>query len=154
MFVCSRSIFYVCSSSLLMIVLLLFSLFIGESLNPFTQEFALKLFEVAAQCDQIILIQERHVVLEREPVVLEGRSSRRKPLGYEQRPPCIVWRLSGFPVICQPFNKKKFNFLVQLSWMMILLLLFLQKQSLAFAVYLFGIGTLHTGPGWKKKKHM
>jgi hypothetical protein len=26
--------------------------------------------------------------------------------------------------------------------MMILLLLFLQKQSLAFAVYLFGIGTL------------
>jgi hypothetical protein len=27
--------------------------------------------------------------------------------------------------------------------MMILLLLFLQKQSLAFAVYLFGIGTLH-----------
>jgi len=29
---------------------------------------------------------------------------------------------------------------------MILLLLFLQKQSLAFAVYLFGIGTLHTGP--------
>ena len=27
---------------------------------------------------------------------------------------------------------------------MILLLLFLQKQSLAFAVYLFGIGTLHT----------
>jgi hypothetical protein len=37
--------------------------------------------------------------------------------------------------------------------MMILLLLFLQKQSLAFAVYLFGIGTLHTGPGLKKK-HM
>jgi hypothetical protein len=36
--------------------------------------------------------------------------------------------------------------------MMILLLLFLQKQSLAFAVYLFGIGTLHTGPGLKKKK--
>jgi hypothetical protein len=34
--------------------------------------------------------------------------------------------------------------------MMILLLLFLQKQSLAFAVYLFGIGTLHTGPGLKK----
>jgi hypothetical protein len=33
--------------------------------------------------------------------------------------------------------------------MMILLLLFLQKQSLAFAVYLFGIGTLHTGPGLK-----
>jgi hypothetical protein len=31
--------------------------------------------------------------------------------------------------------------------MMIVLLLFLQKQSLAFAVYLFGIGTLHTGPG-------
>ena len=29
----------------------------------------------------------------------------------------------------------------------------LQKQSLAFAVYLFGIGTLHTGPGLKKK-HM
>ena len=38
--------------------------------------------------------------------------------------------------------------------MMILLLLFLQKQSLAFAVYLFGIGTLHTGPGLKKKKHV
>jgi hypothetical protein len=38
--------------------------------------------------------------------------------------------------------------------MMIVLLLFLQKQSLAFAVYLFGIGTLHTGPGLKKKKHM
>jgi hypothetical protein len=33
-----------------------------------------------------------------------------------------------------------------LPLMMILLLLFLQKQSLAFAVYLFGIGTLHTGP--------
>jgi hypothetical protein len=33
--------------------------------------------------------------------------------------------------------------------LMILLLLFLQKQSLAFAVYLFGIGTLHTGPGLK-----
>jgi hypothetical protein len=32
----------------------------------------------------------------------------------------------------------------------IVLLLFLQKQSLAFAVYLFGIGTLHTGPGLKK----
>ena len=39
------------------------------------------------------------------------------------------------------------------SLMMIVLLLFLQKQSLAFAVYLFGIGTLHTGPGLKKK-HM
>jgi len=37
--------------------------------------------------------------------------------------------------------------------LMILLLLFLQKQSLAFAVYLFGIGTLLTGPGLKKK-HM
>ena len=36
-----------------------------------------------------------------------------------------------------------------LSFMMILLLLFLQKQSLAFAVYLFGIGALHTGPGLK-----
>jgi hypothetical protein len=36
--------------------------------------------------------------------------------------------------------------------LMIVLLLFLQKQSLAFAVYLFGIGTLHTGPGLKKKK--
>jgi hypothetical protein len=36
------------------------------------------------------------------------------------------------------------------SPMMIVLLLFLQKQSLAFAVYLFGIGTLHTGPGLKK----
>jgi hypothetical protein len=35
--------------------------------------------------------------------------------------------------------------------LMIVLLLFLQKQSLAFAVYLFGIGTLHTGPGLKKK---
>ena len=35
--------------------------------------------------------------------------------------------------------------------LMILLLLFLQKQSLAFAVYLFGIGTLLTGPGLKKK---
>jgi hypothetical protein len=32
----------------------------------------------------------------------------------------------------------------------ILLLLFLQKQSLAFAVYLFGIGTLLTGLGSKK----
>ena len=40
------------------------------------------------------------------------------------------------------------------SLMMILLLLFLQKQSLAFAVYLFGIGTLHTGPGLKKKTHV
>jgi hypothetical protein len=38
------------------------------------------------------------------------------------------------------------------KWLkMIVLLLFLQKQSLAFAVYLFGIGTLHTGPGLKKK---
>jgi len=37
---------------------------------------------------------------------------------------------------------------------MILLLLFLQEQSLAFAVYLFGIGTLHTGPGLKKKAHV
>ena len=37
---------------------------------------------------------------------------------------------------------------------MILLLLFLQKQSLAFAVYLFGIGTLHTGPGLKKKAYV
>ena len=34
--------------------------------------------------------------------------------------------------------------------MMIVLLLFLQKQSLAFAVYLFGIGTLLTGLGSKK----
>ena len=38
--------------------------------------------------------------------------------------------------------------------MMILLLLFLQKQSLAFAVYLFGIGILLTGPGLKKKAHV
>jgi len=38
--------------------------------------------------------------------------------------------------------------------LMILLLLFLQKQSLAFAVYLFGIGTLLTGPGLKKKAHV
>ena len=38
--------------------------------------------------------------------------------------------------------------------LMILPLLFLQKQSLAFAVYLFGIGTLHTGPGLKKKAHV
>ena len=37
---------------------------------------------------------------------------------------------------------------------MILLLLFLQKQSLAFAVYLFGIGTRHAGPGLKKKTHV
>ena len=37
---------------------------------------------------------------------------------------------------------------------MIVLLLFLQKQNLAFAVYLFGIGTLHTGPGLKKKAHV
>jgi hypothetical protein len=37
---------------------------------------------------------------------------------------------------------------------MIVLLLFLQKQSLAFAVYLFGIGTLHTGLGLKKKAHV
>jgi hypothetical protein len=34
--------------------------------------------------------------------------------------------------------------------MMIVLLLFLQKQSLAFNVYLFGICTLLTGPGLKK----
>jgi hypothetical protein len=39
------------------------------------------------------------------------------------------------------------------SSVMILLLLFLQKQSLAFAVYLFGIGTLLAGPGLKKE-HM
>jgi hypothetical protein len=44
---------------------------------------------------------------------------------------------------------------LDLRWlMMILLLLFLQKQSLAFAVYLFGISTLHTGPGLKKKTHV
>jgi hypothetical protein len=42
----------------------------------------------------------------------------------------------------------------RLCQVMILLLLFLQKQSLAFAVYLFGIGTLHTGPGFKKKAHV
>jgi hypothetical protein len=42
---------------------------------------------------------------------------------------------------------------ISVASLMILLLLFLQKQSLAFAVYLFGIGTLHTGPGLKKK-HM
>ena len=41
-----------------------------------------------------------------------------------------------------------------IALMMILLLLFLQKQSLAFAVYLFGIGTLLTGPGLKKKAHV
>ena len=40
------------------------------------------------------------------------------------------------------------------SFKMIVLLLFLQKQSLAFAVYLFGIGTLHTGPGLKQKTHV
>ncbi len=34
--------------------------------------------------------------------------------------------------------------------MMIVLLLFLQKQNLALAVYLFGIGTLLTGLGSKK----
>jgi hypothetical protein len=33
---------------------------------------------------------------------------------------------------------------------MIILLLFLQKQSLASAVYLFGFGTLLSGPGLKK----
>jgi hypothetical protein len=36
---------------------------------------------------------------------------------------------------------------------MIILLLFLQKQSLAYAVYLFGFGTLLTVPGLKKKTH-
>ena len=36
----------------------------------------------------------------------------------------------------------------------IILLLFLQKQSLAFAVYLFGIGTLLTGLGLEKKAHV
>ena len=41
-----------------------------------------------------------------------------------------------------------------MTLLMILLLLFLQKQSLAFAVYLFGIGTLLTGPGLKKKTHV
>ena len=35
--------------------------------------------------------------------------------------------------------------------MMIILLLFLQKQSLALTVYLFGFGTLLTGLGLKKK---
>ena len=43
------------------------------------------------------------------------------------------------------------NVALQKMLMMILLLLFLQKQSLAFAVYLFGIGTLLTGPGLEKK---
>jgi len=38
--------------------------------------------------------------------------------------------------------------------MMIILLLFLQKQSLAFAVYLFGIGTLLAGLGLKNKAHV
>jgi hypothetical protein len=37
---------------------------------------------------------------------------------------------------------------------MILLLLLFYKQSLAFAVYLVGIGTLHTGPGLEKKAHL
>jgi hypothetical protein len=46
---------------------------------------------------------------------------------------------------------KNLERLVDGTRMMIVLLLFLQKQSLAFAVYLFGIGTLHTGPGLKKK---
>ncbi len=43
---------------------------------------------------------------------------------------------------------------MKLVYMMVLLLLFLQKQSLAFAVYLFGIGTLLTGLGSKKKTHV
>ena len=34
-------------------------------------------------------------------------------------------------------------------FMMIILLLFLQKQSLASAMYLFGLGTLLSGPGLK-----
>ncbi len=34
--------------------------------------------------------------------------------------------------------------------MMIILLLFLQKQSLAFAVYLFGIGTLLIFSAWSR----
>jgi hypothetical protein len=33
--------------------------------------------------------------------------------------------------------------------MMIILLLFLQKQSLASAIYLFRLGTLLSGPGLK-----
>ena len=37
--------------------------------------------------------------------------------------------------------------------MMIILLLFLQKQSLASAIYLFGLGTLLSGPGLKKKAY-
>jgi len=52
----------------------------------------------------------------------------------------------GYAKMVSSFSKRG-------SSMMIVLLLFLQKQSLAFAVYLFGIGTLHTGPGLKKK-HM
>jgi hypothetical protein len=60
----------------------------------------------------------------------------------------------------QDWGKKCFEDLDQwrmgrpVTCMMIVLLLFLQKQSLAFAVYLFGIGTLHTGPGLKKKTHV
>jgi len=38
--------------------------------------------------------------------------------------------------------------------MMIILLLFLQKQNLALSVYLFGIGTLLTGLGSKKRTHV
>ena len=34
-------------------------------------------------------------------------------------------------------------------WMMMILLLFLQKQNLAFAIYLFGLGTRLSGPGLK-----
>ena len=40
------------------------------------------------------------------------------------------------------------------SVLMIILLLFLQKQNLALAVYLFGIGTLLTGLGSKKRTHV
>jgi hypothetical protein len=55
---------------------------------------------------------------------------------------------------CKVKVKDTGDLLLLRDWLMILLLLFLQKQSLAFAVYLFGIGTLHTGPGLKKKTHV
>ena len=35
------------------------------------------------------------------------------------------------------------------AYMMMILLLFLQKQNLAFAIYLFGLGTRLSGPGLK-----
>jgi hypothetical protein len=52
--------------------------------------------------------------------------------------------------ILEATDKALATFSSKRQLLMILLLLFLQKQSLAFAVYLFGIGTLLSRPGKRR----